>query len=249
MTIGFDNLPVNFECVLSLPMREAVGVAAAPTQDVARPHHTTILTGPPTWAQHAVSNLTYMVFSAADALTLAAAGLVPPTDMNFRTGSIAGGFSFAVWLYGTSLAAINTLFCYGGAIDGYQINISAAGEIQFLTYQAGPTVQTTDTAAGIFTINNWWLVAVTCDGAWNTAAALIYRNAINVTDTAGVHISPATPAARDFYVGAHDNQAGPPGAPELSFIGNMWNPRVWTRQLPEVEIKEIFESERALFNL
>jgi len=248
MSIGFDNYKISHNLLLSLPMFEATGVAADPTQDIAKPHHTVVLTGPPTWAQHALSDLGYMVFSAGDALTLAAAAVVPPTDMNFRTGSVTGGFSFAAWVYGTNLAAINTLFCYGGATDGYQINILATGEIQLVTYQAAAN-QITVTAAGVFTINNWQLLTVTCDGAWDTAAALIYQNAIDVTDTAGVHISPDTPAARDFYVGAHDDQAGPPGAPELSFIGNMWNPRCWSRQLPQSEILEILDCERHWFGV
>jgi len=189
-----------------------------------------------------------MVFTAGDVLSIGPAAAVPPTDMNFRTGSITGGFSFAAWVYSTDLSAINTIFCYGSPtaqVNGYQINIATTGEIQFLTYQAGPTVQTTDTAAGIFTINNWWFVAVTCDGAWDTAAALIYRNAIDVTDTAGVHISPDTPAALDFFIGAHNNA----GAAELSLIGNMWNPRCWTRQLPQSQLRDIFETERQFFDV
>ena len=246
--VGYDNLPVNFEQVLSLPMREATGVAADPTQDVASPHHTTLLVGPPTWAQHAVSNLTYMVFTAGDVLSIGAAAAVDPTDMNFRTGSVTGGFSFATWMNSSNLAAINTLFCYGSPtaqVTGYQVNVAADGAIQFLTYQAGPTVQTTDTAAAVITTGTWWFVAVTCDGAWDTAAALIYRNAIDVTDTAGVHVSPDTPAALDYFIGAHNNA----GAAELSLIGNIWNPRVWTRQLPAIQIWEIFEMERALFDV
>jgi len=249
MTVGYDNLPVNMEQVLSLPMREATGLAAAPTQDIARPHHTAVLgASAPTWAQHAVSNLTYMVFSAGDVLSIAPAATVPPTDMNFRTGSVTGGFSFAVWVNGSNLGAINTLFCYGSPtiqVNGYQINILTTGEIQFLTYQAGPTIQTTDTAAACFSISTWWFIMVTCDGAWDTAAAKIYRNAIDVTDTAGVHISPATPAALDFFIGAHNNA----GATELSFIGNKWNPRCWTRQLPQTQVWEIFEMERHLFDV
>lgn len=248
MTVGYDNLPVNMEQVLSLPMREATGVAGSPTQDIARPHHTVTLIGPPTWAQHGVSNLTYMVFSAGDALDIAPGATVPPTDMNFRTGSVAGGFSFVAWINTSDLSAINTLFCYGSPtiqVNGYQINVLTTGEIQFLTYQAGPTVQTTDTAAACITTNTWWFVGVTCDGAWDTAAAKIYRNAVDVTDTAGVHISPATPAALDFFVGAHNNA----GAAELSLIGNMWNPRCWTRLLPQIQMWEIFEMERHLFDV
>jgi len=250
MSVGYDNLPVNFEQVLSLPMREATGVATAPTQDVARPHHGAVLVGPPTWAQNPVSNLTYMTFGAGDALTLAALATVPPTDMDFATvAGVLGGFSYAAWVRSTSLAAVQTLWCYGGATDGLQISVTMTnGEIQFITYQAAAN-QVTDTATACIVVDIWWFIAVTCDGAWDTGQARIYKNAIDVTLLHPSHISPLTAAARDAYVGAHDDQAGPPGAPELSLIGDIWNPRMWTRQLPQIEIWEIFEMERALFQV
>ncbi len=249
MSVSFDLLPTNFQLVLSAPLREATGAAAALTHDVARPHHPVTLRGVTiAWGQVVLSNLTYIALTPAtpDYLDVAAASA---TDLDFGNAPSLDPFSLAAWIRADVIAAaVRTLMCHGqtgAAGAGWQWNIGADGAMHLVTEQAGAN-QTTDTAAGAVTINTWWFLTATCDGVYDTAAVKLFKNAVDVTSVSGVHITPATAVANNLYIGVHDNAAG---GVELPFSGWMWNPRIWERQLSSIEIWNIFEMERKLFGV
>lgn len=265
--VGYDNLPVNFQQLLSAPLREATGVAAALTQDVARPHHVLALGGAGlAWGQIVLSNLTYLTLAATPDYIICADAVGAAgdcRDMNFGTAPATDTFTLAMWIYTTNLANPNTLVCYGEpstvvpAGCGYRWYVAADGSIHFVTSQSGAgNEQDTLSAAAAVTVNIWWFLAVTCDGAYGVAPAVqanLYRNAVNVNLTQGSHIAPAdcittAPGAPyDFYIGTSFAAGATVAA--LSLVGNIWNPRVWERELPQIEIWELFEMERAFFGV
>lgn len=249
MSVSFDLLPVNFQLLLSAPLREAIGAALALTHDVARPHHPITLRGATiAWGQVALSNLTYIDLTPAapDYLDVVAASAL---DLDFGNAPCLDPFSLAVWVNADLLVgAVRTLMCHGQtglAGAGWQWNIGADGAIHLVTEQAGAN-QTTDTAAGVVTINRWWFLSMNCDGNYPTAAVKLFKNAVDLTSVAGVHITPATAVANNLYIGVHDNAAG---GVELPFSGLMWNPRIWERHVSSIEWWNIFEMERKLFGV
>lgn len=236
MAIGYDSLPLNYQQSLAITMRENIGVLA---HDVARPaitlNHTMTLNGPPTWWNLALSNLSLLNFNFATPDFLDCSG-VNTADLDF----VAGDFTLAAWVCVGDLTANRMVICRGFLdTDGYYFAVLIDGSIFFITNQAVPTPnQITQSAAGEIVINIWYLVGVSRDGA----SARVYKNGLDVTDVAGVHINPVT-SARELHIGIYDNEVGSP------FSGNMWNPRIWSRSLSADDWRKMWEMERGLFGV
>lgn len=235
MTIGYDNIPMLFQTVLDIPMYEGVGMLA---HDIARPPATALdktmtLTGAPTWAQWPLSNLTVLNFDETnpDFMELAVA---ESTDMDYQ----AGAFSLAAWVYAFDLGMDRYIIERGLLdTDGWYFYVLTTGNLIIRTNQAAAG-QTTNTAAGVLAATEWALVGVTRLGA----SCRIYKNGVDVTDTAGAHIDPLT-SARKLHVGIDDTEAA------NQWNGYIWRPRIWSRQLSDDDFWKLFEMERGLFGV
>jgi hypothetical protein len=191
------------------------------------------LHGPPTWTNLALSNLPVMIFAGAEYLECSNANTA---DLDFD--GAGEDFSGMCWIYPTTLVGSNRTIIsrWVNNTSGYIFYVDPTGILDFLTVQAGAT-QWTFSAAGAIVINAWSLVGWTLDGA----AARVYKNGVDITSTAGVHVQPATSAAL-FRIGM--DSAGAQG-----WIGDLKRPRMWSRALAAAEVKELYESERNLLGV
>jgi hypothetical protein len=226
---GFDKEAINSQLLLGLPFVEGTGII---TQDIAKPHHPVALTNTPTWTTLA-SGLQVLDFNAAIPEFLESP-TVSTADLDFTSGD----FSVAIWAYIDSLADIRELFCRGLTTnDGWRIFIMDDGRLGIQTNQAA-AAQTSLSAVGEITINNWGLLSASRSGT----RGRVYKNGQDVTVTAPNHINPLT-SARKLHVGIYDTEAHNP------FDGKMWNPRIWGRKLEPWEHMALFNAERQLFGV
>ena len=239
MSVGYDNLPINFQQLLSAPFREGVGGTGDPTHDVAKPHHPLILRGATVaWGQVALSNLTYIHLwpNSPDFIDCPALDTV---DLDF----IGDDFSMMCWIYPESLVGGRAIM-YKGVQDndGWGWFVRATGQQWFETNQLGAGLhQATQSPAGDVVINTWWLLGMSRTGG----AVALFKNGIEVTDPAetAAHINPASSAARELHIGIADNETLYP------YDGFMWNPRIWERHLILTDFAQVFEYERDFFGV
>lgn len=238
MTKGYDNLPMYFQTILDIAMYEGVGTLA---HDIARPpaiaeDHTMTLTGPPAWAAWPLSNLPILSFNPAtpDFMELSAANSV---TMDFQVGA----FSLAAWVFIDDLS-IDRYIIERGLLntDGWYFYVDITGMIRLFTNQGGAG-QVTQSAAGAITIGNWWFIGASRSGA----SVRVYRNGVDVTDVAGVHVNPAA-CARKLHVGIDDTELV---GSNTQMDGYVWRPMVFGRQISQVEMSEIFEMTRGIFGV
>ena len=85
--------------------------------------------------------------------------------------------------------------------DGWYINIDAAGTVWFNSFQFG-FFQRTYTAVGAVATDTWYTLGFSRSGT----SVRIYRNAVDVSDTIGVHQNFDT-CARSAKIGIYDNLA------------------------------------------
>lgn len=229
---GYDNPRFHQVTVLDLQFCEGTGTT---TQDWSKGRHFPVtLVNAPTWT-NATNDLTYLNFDGAapyDHIIISAAA---STALNFTSGDFSG----AVWFYPGS-AGNRMVFNKGTGTTGWDFsNYGGAGVamMRFATYQAGPTNQYSD--GPDLALNTWHFVGFTRSGA----DVRIYEAGRDATAVYGTHVNPASAAASNFYIGCADAV----GAGWL--IGNLWRPRIWSRQLTAAEMLAIYETERDLFGV
>jgi len=233
MSKGYNNIPSLMQTVLDIPMFEGNGLLAHDVSRLAALDKTMTLNVAPPWTQLPLSNLTFLDFDATnpDFLELAQA---QSTDMDFTVSA----FSLMAWAYFVDIALGPMLFCRGLLdTDGWYMNVLNDGTVGLTTNQAAAS-QVTNTAPGAVVTGRWYQLAATR----LTTDVLIYVNAVDATDTAGVHTDPLT-ANRKLHIGCYDDEAS------NGLHGYIWRPRVWSRQLSAFEMLSIFEQERALFGV
>lgn len=239
MTVGYDNLPINFQQLLSAPFREGTGGVGDPTYDVARPHHPLILRGATiAWGQVALSNLTYIHLwpNSPDFIDCPALDTV---DLDF----IGDDFAMTCWIYPESLIGGRAIM-FKGLRENYGWGwwVRATGQQYFETNQTGAGLyQATQSPPGDVLVNTWWLIGMSRSGA----AIQLFKNGIEVTDPdeTGAHVNPASAAARELHIGISDNEILYP------YDGFMWNPRIWGRHLDLDAHKQVFAFERDFFGV
>jgi len=241
---SYDKLPTNFGAVLDLPMTEGIGTI---TKDIGGRNavdHTATLTGPPTWTQLALNNLTVLSFNPAtpDFLEIPAA---ETTDLDFQVQE----FTLLAWIYVDTFTVNRMIFCRGLLnTDGWFFSVNAGRGLSFTTNQAAAS-QTTASSNALITAATWTLVGVSRYGAapaWRYPAqgALIYKNGVmnGTGHPATVHVNPLT-SARKLLVGIYDDEASNPAD------GYIWRPRILERAISPSEHRNIFEAEKELVGL
>lgn len=157
----------------------------------------------------------------------------PTPAANFTSSAFSG----CAWVKTTDLTANNYIFTRGlGNTDGWVFALASTGSIIFATYQAAAT-QVSSSAVGAVVTATWYFLAFTRAGA----VGKVYRNAVDVTSTSGIHVAPLT-SARTLKIGAYDNLT-------LALIGSLVWVRLLNIALTAEQIASIFQSERGWFGV
>ena len=120
------------------------------------------------------------------------------TPLNFTSED----FSFILWVNFSAIDKNNSLMCRGLAnTDGYYFFIDGDNAISFRTYQASAQ-QYTSSAIGAVTTSTWYHIAITRSGN----SVKLYKDASDVTNTAGTHVNPVT-SARTVKIGIYDDKS------------------------------------------
>ena len=239
-TKGFDSLTLHDDLLLSLPMSEGGGTIL--TQDVAKPHHPVTLVHAPVWTALGTSLQVLAFDGANDYMECAAADCV---DLDFT----AGDFSLACWCYWTGTSSDIVMARYkldptGADPSGWETyfddTIPAVSlTLRFHHIAGGGSYRTGCYSTG-WTKNTWWLMGISRSGAY----PLMYRNGQGVTVTydAGGLTDPRT-SDDDLVIGTRFSK-------DTNFwTGQLWNPRIWGRNLAAAEHMAIFNRERHLFGV
>ncbi|HUV76234.1 MAG TPA: LamG-like jellyroll fold domain-containing protein [Dehalococcoidales bacterium] len=234
MPIGVH--PTNLELLLDLHFRRSITDLV---DDWAAPLHPITRNpggdpGGPAWTDLA-NNLTVLDFNAAnpDWLEILAADSI---DLNFTDSD----FSFAAWIKPTTLP-VATIMCRDGTTDGWTWQHEAGSGAHYLTTCQGAGInQTTFSAPGDLVIGTWCFVGATRDGA----VVKTYKNGVDTTTLAAVHVNPLTAAGFDIHIGVQDDELA-------SELDSLLGPRLraWGRCVPASQMLAMFEMERALFNV
>ena len=233
MPRGFDNNPLNTNLIVAHPFEEGSG---AITHDVSKSHIPMTLSGGTiAWASLAAPLAT---ISTIDMVTINTDFLEASALATANLDFIGQNFSMCCWILLDTLAAAVHLIDRGtSATDGWFFTVDANGALRLGTN--GAALVETYSADGEITVANWWFVAATRSGA----AGVVYKNSRNIVALAGVHANPVTAAVKLHYGVDVTEGAG-------GMDGHMWYPRIWdSRVLTDLEVWQIFESERSLFDL
>jgi hypothetical protein len=229
---GYNKIRLNHQLVLDLTMEEVSGAAGDYIHDRARPHHDALLHGATIGWTQLLSGLYVMDFTAGspDWLDIGAAA---SADLDFTTED----FSVGEWVNLDSLAANRSIMCRGLLdTDGWHCQVLMDGSIIFFTNQLGAD-QYSQSSAGLITVGYSYLVGF----SRREGSVRCYINGVDVTETAGTHIDPAT-ANRELHIGIYDNETGSP------WEGQKWRPRIWgSRVIEDWEWLELFNMERHWF--
>jgi len=223
---GYDRLKLNHNLLLDLRMREGQGTF---THDWADNHYEMNWQLVPTWTNE-VGGASSLTFGAALNYLWMAAGASAAFDFTSED------FSMCAWAYPTSGAASCAIFGRGlldtGGWEWYQWSTNLA----FRSNQAGSRCGAT--AVGVVVLNQWSFFAFVRQGLWGQA----YVNGLPVpmVQSVGGLLDPVT-INETFYLAnnSHDN----------NFIGKLWHPRIWNRQLSDREVASIWEAERGLWGI
>ena len=235
MPIGFDNLPLNTNLVVGIPMFEGVGTLA---HDQAKPHFTMTLTGAPAWAQLVapLAEMTVLDFNEATPDFMEASAIATG-NLDFMGQS----FSMAAWVRVDDFSNDHYLWERGLLnTDGYYWYIDQNGALMFVTNQGTPANQVTYSVAGHIALDTWYLVGM----SRNAGSVRLYKNGLDITDgAAATHTDPST-ATRKLHFGV-DTAEGVANA----FAGRAKYPRIWERELISPEHWAMFEMERWAFQV
>ena len=225
---SFDHW-YNREILLSLRFCEGTGTV---TQDWSKVHRPITFGGTPTW-QNLANDLTVLEFTgpgSGDELRCAGAD---SADLDFTSEN----FSLACWCYSTSYTSASVIM-NRGVLDacgwewyGWSSNLATR------TNQAGSREGAT--AVGHLKTNVWQFLGFVRHGL--VGQMYIDGRPVDTLQTVAGFLDPVACGAQQFLVGnnPHDN----------GFTGQLWNPRVWARQLGGDEMVAMFEDERGLFGL
>lgn len=168
------------------------------------------------------------------------------TDDYLSFGSILNytseSFSFSYWLKLNSLSTNEPgqgpVIFYKGAFqsNGYYSQISTNGRVGFTTNQSGVR-QSTSTAIGSVSANNWYHITITRSGS----TCSIYINGVYSNDISGTHINPAS-SGSSFQIGLYASSL-------ISTNGTIANFYSYNRALTSAEIIQNFRAQKSRFGI
>lgn len=229
-TQGFDHKWYNQELLISLRFCEGTGTT---TRDWAKAHHPITFGGTPTW-QNLANDLTVLEFSGPGSGDEVVCAGATSADLDFTNEN----FSLTCWCYSTSYSNASVIM-NRGVLDtcGWEWYGAANTNLAIRTNQAGDREGAT--AVGYLKTGVWQFLGFIRYGLHGQM--YIDGRPVDTLQTAAGLLDPVACGAQQFLVGnnPHDN----------GFTGQLWNPRVWARQLGENEMLAMFEDERGLFGV
>jgi len=230
MPIHYDDLDINRDILLDLPLREGVGTVR--TQDVAKPHHPVTLISAPAWTT-IDSGLTVLTLDgAADYLQ----------SLNAETGDLeptSGDYSVGGWVYIDTAGADTQLL-----IGRYQLDVGGWELYHYSNllmtmrhhHAGGAAVRSACNSAG-WTYNTWHFLGFSRSGA----TGAFYRNGVALA-TAGVLEDPEATTI-DFLIGVRYSKN------DNFQKGMFWRWRYWgDRALAQADWARIYERELRWFS-
>jgi len=251
MAKGYDKLSLDYGLLLALPFREGTGVI---TRDVAMPHHELTLQDPDggsfAWG-NLVTGCPYLQFTTVGFgptdgvyLDCPAANTV---DLDFTTGD----YSIVVWVKHEAIGELKPKIVVGRyVIDditlinnvGWEVYLETNGPhyLELRHHHGSIGVQRDGCYSTGWAPGGWELLGITRSGLYPKH----YRNATSLAVTyGGSGMRDPDSANQDLVIGARFSKNAD------WYNGQMWNLRIWDRELSNEEMHWIFEMERHWFNV
>ena len=190
MSVHYDDLSMNAEMLLDLPMVEGIGTIL---HDIAKPHHVVNLVGAPTWTTQ-VSGLMTLNFDGETQYGVCANANC--ADLGFTDGdyTILGVLNWIVDEYSQIIIARYEL-----SVGGWELYLTQGvlGNIMTIRHHhaGGASLRTGAYSLG-WTPGTTWVFGMTRSGA----SAQFYRNGEPVTTVSDVLIDPEA-TTRDLVIG------------------------------------------------
>ncbi len=158
----------------------------------------------------------------------------PTPNLNFTTQP----FTVNCWIYPTSLSSSPQVFSRSNNINrGHYFQLGTT-KMTYYSFQVGHWDATDST--NIIVLNTWQMVSVTR----LTTVVTIYRNGVDVTNTHGSHVDPATDTIDPFTIGA---LAYNPDMYEFGGQIGLFN--VHNTNLSAAQLLSIYNRQRHLFGV
>lgn len=228
MSVGYDKLSLDYQCVLDLTFEEETGLI---TYCRAQSDIVATLNGPPAWLQF-INGLQYMDFNPGNPDWLDAPQ-ADTTGLDFT----AGDFSMMVWARVDDITVDRYLMVRGLAdTDGWYLFVqNTTGRVGFATCQTVPAATQASYSYGDIVTGAFFLIGMSRSGE----SVRIFINGKDRTDAPDEHIDPLT-SPRDLHIGVTDAHASP-------WDGGMHRPRAWSRYLEPWEHELAYEMDRQRF--
>lgn len=212
---------------LYAPMYEATGISN--TSDVAKPHHPILLVHAPTWTKLA-SGKWVLAFDGVNDYAYIPNAYT--SDINFATNSI---FTASSWVYRSGAMPNGPIFGRGQYnVNGWSFLI-ASGALSFYTYQ-----RMSYTNNKVVPASTWSYVSAVFGSPTANQVDFFLNGDLILKSNTATHTGFS--GGTDFYLGNW-----PSWAAKIADMLAM--PRIWNRALSQIEIREIFNRERHLFDV
>lgn len=227
MTVHYDDLDINRDIRLDLPLREGIGTI---TQDVAKPHHPIALINTPAWT----TLDSHLGVLTLDGATEYLQGLnADITDLE----PTSGDYSVGGWIYIQSGDDSQIM------IGRYEVNVGG-WELYHYTnllmtlrhHHAGGVALRSAVYSGGWAYNTWYFIGISRSGT----LAPHYRNGVALTMTGALEDPEATNS--DLVIGARYSKN------DNFHKGMHWRWRYWgDRALTQADWARIYERELRWF--
>ena len=227
MSVHYDDLDINRDIRLDLPLREGAGII---TQDVARPHHPVALVGAPAWTT-LDSNLGVLTLDGTEygeSLNADTADLEPTS----------GDYSVGGWVY-IDTAGVDSQIMIGRwqeDVGGWELYHYTNLLMTMRHHHAGGVAVRSGCYSAGWTYNTWHFLGfsrVGANGFW-------YRNGVSIANIGVLEDPEATTS--DLVIGVRYSK-------NANFhTGMFWRYRYWgDRALTQAEWAWIYERELRWF--